>query len=122
KQGDMLASSFSEFAEQTPGLYRALIAERDRYMAARLRDGPGPAREVLAVVGAGHLEGLARHLGEEQAAPTEVAAELETVKPASAGSCWPASPGVSPPAGSRSAPTCCCTGCCGPAGSARWAA
>jgi len=83
KQGDMLASSFSEFAEQTPGLYRALIAERDRYMAARLRDGPGPAREVLAVVGAGHLEGLARHLGEEQAAPTEVTAELETVKPKS---------------------------------------
>ena len=83
KQGDMLASSFSEFAEQTPGLYQALISERDRYMAARLRDRPGPAREVLAVVGAGHLEGLARHLGEEQAAPTEVTAELETVKPKS---------------------------------------
>jgi len=83
KQGDMLASSFSEFAEQTPELYQALIAERDRYMAARLRHEPGPARKVLAVVGAGHLEGLARHLGEDQAAPTEVTAALEAVRPKS---------------------------------------
>lgn len=83
KQGDMLQASFSEFAEQTPALYEALIAERDRYMAARLRETPAGAREVLAVVGAGHLDGLARHLREEQAAPGGIAAALETVKPKS---------------------------------------
>ena len=83
KQGDMLQASFSEFAEQTPELYDALIAERDRYMAARLRATAGDAREVLAVVGAGHLDGLARHLREDAAAPDEVTAALETVKPKS---------------------------------------
>ena len=83
KQGDMLQASFSEFAEQTPELYDALIAERDRYMAARLRATAGDAREVLAVVGAGHLDGLARHLREDAAAPGEVTAALETLKPKS---------------------------------------
>ncbi|WP_298579944.1 TraB/GumN family protein [uncultured Luteimonas sp.] len=83
KQGDMLQASFSEFAEQTPELYEALIAERDRYMAARLRETAGAARDVLAVVGAGHLEGLARHLREEDATPGSVTASLETVKPKS---------------------------------------
>ena len=37
KQGDILESTFTEFAEFSPELYEALIAERDRYMAARLR-------------------------------------------------------------------------------------
>ena len=41
-----------------PQLYEAVIAERDRYMAARLREsGRRRPREVLAVVGAGHLQG-----------------------------------------------------------------
>lgn len=64
KQGDLLESSFGEFAQQTPQLYDAVIAERDRYMAARLRQlaDVGQPREVLAVVGAGHLKGLAEYL------------------------------------------------------------
>jgi pheromone shutdown protein TraB len=59
KQGDMLNETFGEFAEQSPELYDSLIAERDRFMAARLRqENQGHAgRRVLAVLGAGHLEG-----------------------------------------------------------------
>ena len=38
KQGDMLESSFGEFAKQSPPIFEALIAERDSYMAARLRE------------------------------------------------------------------------------------
>ncbi|TWT23469.1 TraB/GumN family protein [Luteimonas marina] len=83
KQGDMLQASFSEFAEQTPALYDALITERDRYMAARLRQTSGDAREVLAVVGAGHLDGLARHLRDDAGAPDAVIPELEALKPKS---------------------------------------
>ena len=79
KQGDILASSFSEFASDSPELYDTVIAERDRYMAARLRESHGEAREVLAVVGAGHLEGLARHLREEPRAPESVREELEAM-------------------------------------------
>ncbi len=37
KEGDMLESSFGEFAKQTPELYQSIIHERDLYMAAKLR-------------------------------------------------------------------------------------
>jgi pheromone shutdown-related protein TraB len=83
KQGDVLESSFTEFAGQTPELYEAIISERDRYMAARLREPPAGARNVLAVVGAGHLKGLATHLGEDTVPPAEVRESLEQVKPKS---------------------------------------
>jgi len=79
KEGDMLESAFNEFASETPALYEAIIAERDRYMAARLRESTGDAREVLAVVGAGHLQGLARHLREDVDAPEQVREALEYV-------------------------------------------
>ena len=85
KQGDMLESSFGEFAKQSPALFAALIDERDQYMAARLRQivaVPGASRpyEVLAVVGAGHLQGLARYLGEEQRDPAALCEELNHVR------------------------------------------
>ncbi|MDQ8051261.1 TraB/GumN family protein, partial [Luteibacter sp.] len=79
KQGDMLESSFGEFASDSPELYETVIAERDRYMAARLRETHGDAREVLAVVGAGHLQGLARHLKDEVRAPDTIREELEAL-------------------------------------------
>lgn len=81
KEGDMLEASFGEFAQQSPALYETLIGERDRYMAAKLRETSGDAREVLAVVGAGHLQGLARHLAEDDADPAATTASLEIVKP-----------------------------------------
>lgn len=64
KEGDILESTFAEFAEQSPELYQTLIRERDQYMAAELRrQNAGHAgRRVLVVVGAGHLDGLAREL------------------------------------------------------------
>ena len=81
KQGDLLESSFGEFASDSPELYDSVIAERDRYMAARLRESrTATAREVLAVVGAGHLQGMARHLREETRDPATIREELESVK------------------------------------------
>lgn len=88
KQGDMLEASFSEFASDSPALYESVIAERDRYMAARLREiqpdlRRHDAREVLAVVGAGHLQGLARHLREETGEAATTREQLETLPPKS---------------------------------------
>lgn len=79
KQGDMMEASFSEFADETPELYEAIINERDRYMAAKLREIPSGAREVLAVVGAGHLQGLTKHLRDETSAPGGIVASLESL-------------------------------------------
>lgn len=92
KQGDVLTSTFSEFAAQSDSLYEALIRERDRYMAASLRqhaqDSPERPARVLAVVGAGHLEGLARHLGEPDSSPVAELAELRAEPPPSHWGTW----------------------------------
>lgn len=87
KQGDMMESSFGEFAAESPQLYQAIIAERDQYMASALRQvaagkptcATSPYR-VLAVVGAGHLPGLTRHLKDDTADPVETRQSLEVVK------------------------------------------
>jgi pheromone shutdown-related protein TraB len=86
KQGDMLESAFSEFANESAPLYRALIAERDAYMAARLREEAGRSVtanpcKVLVVIGAGHLKGLGEHLRIQQADPSETVAELAKTPP-----------------------------------------
>jgi pheromone shutdown-related protein TraB len=82
KQGDMLENTFTEFAQQSPRLYTVLIAERDRYMAAQLREqleATRPAR-ALAIIGAGHLHGVAAHL-EDDTDPAAERAELESIPP-----------------------------------------
>lgn len=82
KEGDLLESTFAQFADAEHRIYQPLIDERDQYMAARLLDiAAGGARRVLAVVGAGHLKGLKRYL--EQGIPERQARlrELDTVPP-----------------------------------------
>jgi len=88
KQGDMLQSAFSEFAQQSEPLYRSLIAERDTFMAARLREESAkqPLRRVLAVVGAGHLAGIERELSAQTDAPQGTLGALNSVPPAAQ---WP---------------------------------
>lgn len=79
KEGDMLESSFGDFARDTPSLYASLIDERDQYMAAKLRERSDGARHVLAVVGAGHLKGMARYLADDQRLPDAVTTQLTHV-------------------------------------------
>lgn len=66
KEGDVLETTFAEFAHDRNDLFQPLIAERDRYMAAKLRAAAAahPGRPILAVVGAGHLKGIATHLSD----------------------------------------------------------
>jgi pheromone shutdown-related protein TraB len=88
KEGDILQSAFSEFAKQSEPLYRALIAERDSFMAARLREesANNPVHRVLVVLGAGHLAGIERELTAQQTAPAALLADLKTTPPPSS---WP---------------------------------
>ncbi|MGV8959113.1 MAG: TraB/GumN family protein [Stenotrophomonas sp.] len=80
KQGDMLESSFGEFASESPELYETIIGERDRYMATRLREERSDdQRNVLAVVGAGHLAGMAKYLQSDTEAPGPLRESLEAV-------------------------------------------
>jgi len=88
KEGDVLETTFSEFAEDRQELYLPLIGERDRYMAASLsRDiAEGGHRRVLAVVGAGHLKGIGEALAGDMTDVRAQIAELERIPPRSR---WP---------------------------------
>lgn len=88
KQGDMLGSMFGEFAKESPPLYEALIAERDRYMSAHLREEAErrPVRRVLVVIGAGHMAGIERELAEQTEPPQPLQQRLAESPPPSP---WP---------------------------------
>lgn len=90
KSGDVLEGAFTEFASGSPPLFEALIAERDRYMAARVREelARSGVRRVLVVIGAGHLDGMARALDGEQAAPATVLPPLRAEPPPSSFGKW----------------------------------
>ena len=88
KEGDILETTFTEFAEQAEELYLPLIDERDRFMAARLKEeiAAGDAQRVLAVVGAGHLKGIANYL---QVADDTPAATRQALEQLPRPSRWP---------------------------------
>jgi pheromone shutdown-related protein TraB len=80
KEGDILETTFAEFAEDRQDLYLPLIDERDRYMAARLKQEVESAghENLLVVIGAGHMHGIARYLQEaEQQTASETIEQLE---------------------------------------------
>jgi pheromone shutdown-related protein TraB len=60
RRTDVLSRLLQELGEAFPGLKTVLIDERDAYLAERIRETPG--RRLLAVVGAGHVEGLVKAL------------------------------------------------------------
>ena len=88
KTGDMLRSTFGDFATESPALFDALIAERDQFMAAKLREQSAERgfKRVLAVVGAGHLAGMVDALKVSFEAPAVVIARV-SAKPKP--SLWP---------------------------------
>ena len=70
RRTDVLSRLLRELGDAFPGLKTVLIDERDAYLAERIRETPG--RRVLAVVGAGHVEGLVATL--ERGEPVDLAA------------------------------------------------
>lgn len=65
---DAITEMTEEFARVAPAIKTALIDERDAFMASHIVEhaGKGP---VVAVVGAGHVEGIKRLLREPHAIP-----------------------------------------------------
>ena len=69
KNRSELDGMMNELASYLPEVKETLIDERDKYLAAKIwtstRDIPareGSARRVIAVVGAGHMQGIKNHL------------------------------------------------------------
>jgi pheromone shutdown-related protein TraB len=78
RQQDVLSRLMQEVGEAFPGLKTVLIDERDSYLSERIREAAG--RRIVAVVGAGHVEGMRRALAEGHRADLEA---LDTIPPVS---------------------------------------
>lgn len=76
KRSDALEEALKELSVHLPEVGQTLVDERDRYLAAKIFSAPG--QRVVAVVGAGHVAGIARYLGQPQDLPA-----LEVIPPKS---------------------------------------
>ncbi|KAI7842710.1 hypothetical protein COHA_003641 [Chlorella ohadii] len=65
KESDAITEAIREFGKDFPGLIRPLLVERDQYMAFMLRKLSSRAHTVVAVVGAGHLQGIRQQWDQE---------------------------------------------------------
>jgi pheromone shutdown-related protein TraB len=93
KNRSELDGMMAELAAYLPKVKETLIDERDRYLAAKIWAGAAKVqdgtRKVVAVVGAGHLQGIKANMekiadGEASGAPGEDVSELESIPPPSA--------------------------------------
>lgn len=62
---DLLTSLMEELRTFSPGAGLVLIDERDSYLAGKLALLHDGKKKTLAVVGAGHLKGIEKHLGQQ---------------------------------------------------------
>ncbi len=58
---DVISSMMEEFGKIAPSVTNVLIHERDEYIARKILDESKKGK-IVAVVGAGHLEGIQKHL------------------------------------------------------------
>ncbi len=63
KERDTISDMLTELSQLVPGLKEPLIDERDQYLASSIDLAPG--RSVVAVVGAGHVQGILNNLGKK---------------------------------------------------------
>ena len=82
---DLLSSMMEEAREVAPRAGEVLIDERDTFLAGRIQQIRGKGK-ILAVIGAGHLSGVVRNLGEPAMETTSRLAELSEEPPRSV---WP---------------------------------
>ncbi|RJX21334.1 MAG: TraB/GumN family protein [Desulfobulbus sp.] len=78
RRGDVLSELIGEIGKAMPEAKKALIDERDIYMAEKIKAAPG--QRLVAVVGAGHLEGIRRVIKEDH---RDRLAEIEAIPPVS---------------------------------------
>lgn len=76
KNSNEMDSMMNELADYMPVIKQVLIDERDQYLATKIWEAQG--NNVVAVLGAGHLPGVEKHLqalaaGTEKADVTEIA-------------------------------------------------
>lgn len=83
KEGDMLETVFSEFAQNRKDLYHPMINERDQFMVARLMQETAHTefKKILVVIGAGHMKGMLKQAEQPFANPNTVVSDLNQLPP-----------------------------------------
>ncbi|MCZ6565591.1 MAG: TraB/GumN family protein [Gammaproteobacteria bacterium] len=81
KSGDILETTFTQFSEDAKDLFQPLIDERDQYMAAKILQAVDEHqnKNILAVVGAGHLKGMQNYLEKKDLSPQATITSLDEV-------------------------------------------
>ena len=69
KEQDALSSMMQEFGKNFPEVKQVLIDERDQFLAMKIKAAPG--KKIVAVVGAGHMRGIAKIIEEDRPLPSE---------------------------------------------------
>ncbi len=59
---DLISAMMDEFGKIAPSVTKVLIHERDEYIAEKINRLRQQGKSVVAVVGAGHLNGIKKHL------------------------------------------------------------
>jgi len=78
KETDVLSELMAELGQALPELKQVLIDERDTYLAEKIKEAKG--EKIVAVVGAGHIEGIIKALQEDR---TDQMEEINTIPPVS---------------------------------------
>lgn len=78
KNQDVLTELMAEMGDSLPEMKRVLIDERDTFMAEKIKNTPGS--RIVAVVGAGHAEGIKKNLAHNRRTSLD---ELLTIPPVS---------------------------------------
>ena len=78
--GDVVTAMLEEFRRFSPGGAEALIDERDAFIASKLLALRAQGHHVVAVVGAGHVEGIESYLAHPERLP-----DIEAISEKSAG-------------------------------------
>ena len=78
KKTDVLSEVMLELGQAMPELKRVLIDERDTFLSERIKNAEG--ERIVAVVGAGHVEGIKKALLEDRHAQME---EINVIPPVS---------------------------------------
>ena len=63
-QKDVMNELLSELSDHLPSLSKAIIHERDLYIANKILQANG--NKIVAVVGAGHVEGIKKYLDKKR--------------------------------------------------------
>jgi len=59
---DLISTMMEEFGKIAPSVTQVLIHERDQYIAEKINRVRKQGKTVVAVVGAGHIQGIKKHL------------------------------------------------------------